>query len=201
MKPRIQRHKRLSFLTGIGLAAVVLIVSIVPTAVSAGRDAPPTPAIDAMAAMSDPSLRAIHTPQVVSRLSGEMRAAPGTVRELVADLGRSDLTVWAWQQGASEGICLASTTGGGGCLDAFRRPFDVSISDHDTLGAGDPVAVWGPVTDDVVGVSVTANGKVGQAVISNNIAFFELSDGSLFPSAVEKVVAHLRDGTAVDIRV
>lgn len=198
MHSRLQRRERLAFLAGSVVLAIGIIISILPTAVSAE---PPAPALGAMTAMNDSGLRTFQTPPLVSRMRDEMRAAPGTVRELATGLGRSDLTVWAWPNGATEGICLVSTTGGGGCLDAFHRPFDVSITDHDNLGAGDPVAVWGPVTDDVVGVSVTANGKVGQAIVSNNIAFYELPDGSLFPSSVEKVVVHLRDGTAVDIRV
>jgi hypothetical protein len=154
-----------------------------------------------MSAMEDLSLRVFQTPQIVRRLTDGMQAAPGTVRQLATNLGKSNMTVWVWRQGATDAVCLVSTTGGGGCLDVFRRPFDISITDHDTLGSGDPVAVWGPVTDDVVGVDVTANGQTGQAVVENNIAFYELPDASLFPSAVEKVVAHLRDGTSVDIRV
>lgn len=182
--------------TFVAVAVVVSIRATQGTAVAS-----PPAAARVMSALDNPSLRVSETPQLLQRLGPEMAAAPGTIRRLANDLGKNEMTVWVWRRGVSDSICLVSTKGGGGCLDAFRVPFDISITDYDRLGQGDPVAVWGPVTDEVVSIEVTANGEAGIAAIRNNIAYYELPDSALLPSSVEKVVAHLRDGSAVNIRV
>jgi hypothetical protein len=153
-----------------------------------------------MAAMKNPSLVLGETPALVRGLPDDMRPAAGQVRRLATGLGSSGFAAYVWPRGTRGGICLVSTTGGGGCLSSFNRPFSVTIADADQLGSGAPATVWGPVADEVASVAVTVDGVTGQATIKNNIAYFELPADAL-PSDVQKVTVTLRDGRVIPIRV
>lgn len=191
--------------TVLGVVAVFAAVAAVLTSrdstARATASPVPQPALPAMAAMKNPSLFVTGVPAFLTRLPADMVPTAGSIRKVADRVGRSGITMYIWQVGVTNTICLASPTVGAGCLDAFRRPFDVSITDVDIVGEGDAVVVSGPVTDEVVDIEVTVGGQVGHATIANNFAYYELADATLHPDAVEKVVARLRDGTRFDLGV
>jgi hypothetical protein len=199
---RQSRFRRTIFLAAAAsvIASAASVYGLTRSSHSAVAGAAP-PAMQAMAAMHRPDLALSDAPGLVKRLPPGMEAAPGSVHELVFGLGTMGFAVYAWPHGNSGSICLVSTHGGGGCLDRFQVPFDISISDFDQLGAGQPALVWGPVSDDVASVAVTVAGQTYQATIKNNIAFYELASSSLMPGDVQKVVATLKDGQKINIRV
>ena len=194
--------RRLVFLLIAGLLAVgaSLAYGLTREAPRAAADSAP-PAAEAMAAMKRPDLVVAGTPALLERLPRGMEAAPGTVRKLVSGLGTMSFAVYVWPHGPSGSICMVSTHGGGGCLGRFWVPFDVSISDFDRLGSGQPVLVWGPVSDDVDAVTVVVAGRTHEAIVENNVAFYEFPDSSLLPADLQRVTVTLRDGTRQDIRV
>jgi hypothetical protein len=139
-------------------------------------------------------------PPVVKRLPADMIPSPGSVHELMSNVGTSGFSLYAWK-GEGESVCYVSTRAGGGCFAKFLGPFNVSITDFDRLGSGAPVTVSGPVRDDVVGIDVVAGGKTYHALVQSNAAFFEVPDASALPGEIEQITARLRDGTTEDVRL
>lgn len=141
------------------------------------------------------------TPQLVAGLPADMQASPGTVHRLVSGLGQGTFSLYAWRRGNTDRVCYVSTSAGGGCFGKWLGPFNVSFTDRDRIGSGEPAVVSGLVRDDVVGVQIFVEGESYQAMVRNNVAFFELPDASLSPDAVERVTVTLTDGTTEDVRL
>jgi hypothetical protein len=197
---RIPRRGAYLLAVALMAAGAAAVFDLTRTTHHAAAGAAP-PAVEAMAALKRSDLRVSRTPVLVERLPPGMDAAPGTVRKLVSDLGSMNFAVYVWPHGGSGSICMVSTHGGGGCLGRFWVPFDMSVSDFDRLGAGQPAVVWGPVSDDVARVTVTVAGHAHEAIVENNVAFYEFPDASLLPGDLQRVVVTLRDGSTQSIRV
>lgn len=155
-------------------------------------------AVDGMSAVRAADTAMAVTPALVNRLPNDMQAAPGTVHRLMAE---GKFTLYAWRRGASDGVCYVSTTAGGGCFGKWIGPFNVSITDFDRIGSGQPAVVSGLVRDDVVGVHIVVDGKTYDARLQNNVAFFELPAASSAPDAVERVTVTLVDGSTERVRL
>jgi hypothetical protein len=157
-------------------------------------------AINGMSAMHRTDNLVREMPAAVERLPANMLPERGTVHKLVSDLGEHGFSLYAWR-GEGGSVCYVSTSAGGGCFAEFLGPFDISITDFDRLGSGAPVTVSGPVRDDVVGIEVMVAGKKYEALVENNVAFFELPDAEDLPSAIQGVTALLEDGTTENVRI
>jgi hypothetical protein len=189
------------FLTVAGVAVGVALSVALPESASEEAEAnAPVPAMQGMSAMNRAETLVSNLPTLVDRLPGDMSAKPGTVRQLFSS-STSNFTLYAWQAEKGDGVCYVSTRAGGGCFARFLGPFNVSVTDFDRLGSGEPVIVSGPVRDDVVGVDVVADGKSYAATVENNVAFFQLPEASLLPSAVSRVTVRLSNGKTEDVRL
>lgn len=198
----IMSQRRIMLLTTFGVALAVGLTFVLWIGGRAPATAnAPVPAMQAMSAMKRPQTRAVNVPALVTGLPNDMVARPGTVHELLSSVGRTGNSFYAWRRGSTEGVCYVSTRAGGGCFDDFLGPFNASVTDFDRLGSGAPVVVSGPVRDDVIRVDVVVSGNTYQALIKNNVAFFELQDPEALPDAVERIIVTLADGTSEDVRL
>ena len=185
----------LAAVTGVALA-LILLSRGGHSATASGL----VPAAQGMSAVTDADTVVSGLPPVVKRLSVDIIPSPGSVHELMSNVGTSGFSLYAWR-GEGESVCYVSTRAGGGCFAKFLGPFNVSITDFDRLGSGAPVTVSGPVRDDVVGIDIVAGGNTYHALVRGNVAFFELPDATALPAEIEKITARLRDGTTEDVRL
>ena len=154
-----------------------------------------------MSALKNPGLIRSDVPAIAQRMGADIAPNAATVSTLVTDFSSAHLTVYAWQRGSSGSVCYVAPAGGGGCFAQFRDPFDISFTDADGPGRGDPMLVWGPVSDDVTRIEITVGSTVYQAAIKNNIAVFQLPSGNMSDADVKAVTATLRNGDRIPIRI
>lgn len=153
--------------------------------------------VENAAAFTRADLRLTVTPRGLANLPADVAPQAGTVRELVSDLGRGRIAVYAWPSGDGR-VCFQTSLGSGGCQTDFFGDASLGVSDPDRVGAGLPAYVWGFVSDAVTGVNVVVDGKSRRAAIQNNVAFLELAADE-YPDVIEFFTVRLKGGAVQTI--
>ena len=177
-----------------GLLALAGTLAIVlrPHGAGAGRQ----PNTLASTARLDPAhLAALHTartavysvPDLTRMIGAAATPAPGEAHRL----GPGGMTL-AWvNQG---GICEVQVSGGG-CIAPTDRPIEVTISDPDAVGSGQPERVMGLAADGVASVEATlADGRKIRAAPVDNFYEIVLAE-DVTPALGMMVRATMTDGS------
>jgi hypothetical protein len=121
----------------------------------------------------------------------------GQSRLLLAGLGETSASLYAWPM-TSGGVCWAWGEGGGGCVKDFPVEDRAVVTgmDPDDALSGVPGTVVGLVPDDVVAAQVNVDGIDHEAVVQNNVLFYELADAAVSCRAVDSITILYRDGSS-----
>lgn len=129
-------------------------------------------------------------------LPGQARLDAGTV--LRQGLGARARTLIAFPTEKGN-VCYSLSGVAAGCSAnlSSAAPVDVVVGkpDLEPLGSGEGVAVWGIATDSVVGVNVVVHGATLPASLVRNAFYYQITNSSVAPEAVEALVVELNDGS------
>jgi hypothetical protein len=188
------RNGRRYVIAAAGCLAVAAVLAVVFRPHRAGAER--TGATLASAARLDPAhVAALHTartavpgvPDLTRMIGPGATPAAGEAHRI----GPHGVTL-AWvNQGA---ICEVQISGGG-CVPPINRPIEVTISDPDVVGKGQPERVMGLAVDGVTNVATTlADGRTRRAVPIDNFYEILLPD-DVTPTVAMTVQATLADGS------
>lgn len=189
----------LAITLGLTVGASVGIVSS-----QAQRAVTPSTAADALGALSSPRLATDVMPTAVASPAEDTvrRAGIGApqlseTRALLAGVGSARATVYVFPTSTGH-ACFVATNGPAECVRALNdtQPIASIVFDPDKLGAGIPVSVVGLASDNVARVTITVNDTPYAATLRRNAFYFEASDPTLSPSAVQAIRVELKDGSA-----
>ena len=128
--------------------------------------------------MKKAATRIVHVPALVTALIWP--PAPGPSAGCFRNVGESRL-LYAWPGANGESVCYVSNERRR-WLAELPGPLEISISDFDRLGSGAPLVVSGQLRTMCVGVEILIDGLAHQALVRNNVAFFEATDAKLQPA-------------------
>lgn len=208
----------MAFWAGSSLA-VGAILSISVVALAGGTDRRASARTGVAASSSSPAaqdLAALQVPRRSSDSLGETEARvasslldgqtavtesarPGALvtgdsRLLLSGLGAQRARFYAFPT-SKGGVCYVITAGPASCAREVSRSSPVvGQYDPDRVGAGTPMALYGLLPNEAVGVDIVVAGEARRAVVGRNAFFYQLSPSD--PAGASAIVIKFRDGTS-----